>query len=70
MKLAHLAIGVLVSIGTVGAAAAQTPAPCSAADRAEGNVTMGNRTVLNPAMNAMTDVPAVSRKAACTKNLW
>lgn len=60
MKLAHLAIGVLMSVGTIGTAVAQTPAPCSAADRAEGTVAMGNRTVLNPAMNAMTDVPAGS----------
>ena len=60
MKLAHWAIGVLVIVGTAGAAAAQTAAPCAPPDPSEANVVMGNRTSLNPAMNADTDLPADS----------
>ena len=60
MTLTNLAAGILVVMGTAGAAAAQTQAPCTAAAQAEGNVVMGNRTSLDPVMNADTDLPTDS----------
>jgi sugar lactone lactonase YvrE len=58
MKLAHWATGILVIVGTAGAAMAQTPLVCPA-PRPEGNVKFaaGNASSLDPAMNALTDVP-------------
>jgi sugar lactone lactonase YvrE len=49
------AMSLVVLAATAGAAMAQ--APCAPADPAEANVTMGNRTSLNPVMNADTDLP-------------
>jgi len=58
MKIKHWAIGILVLAAT--GAMAQTPPGCPP-PRAEGTgFTAGNRTSLDPAMNALTDVPADS----------
>jgi sugar lactone lactonase YvrE len=59
MKITHWAIGILL-LACTGAALAQTPPGCPP-PRAEGTgFTAGNRTSLDPAMNALTDVPADS----------
>jgi sugar lactone lactonase YvrE len=59
MKIAKWAFGAMMI--AAGAAAAQTPPGCPP-PRDEGNVkfTAGNRSSLDPAMNALTDVPADS----------
>jgi DNA-binding beta-propeller fold protein YncE len=61
MNLSYSAIGILVLVSITGAASAQTPTACPP-PRDEGNVKFaaGNRTSLDPAMNALTDVPAGS----------
>ncbi len=61
MGFAHWAMSVIVIAATAGAATAQTQLVCPP-PRDVGNVkfTAGNATSLDPAMNALTDVPAGS----------
>lgn len=58
MKWAGWAMGVVMALGMTGAAMAQAPIKCPP-PRDEGNVKFvaGNRSSLDPAMNALTDVP-------------
>jgi len=63
MKMSHCAIStlmILLIVAVSGVAAAQAPPPCPPPRPQQAEFVTGNASSLNPAMNALTDLPAES----------
>jgi len=63
MKMSHCAIStlmILLIVAVSGVAAAQAPPPCPPPRPQQAGFVTGNASSLNPAMNALTDLPAES----------